>query len=129
MPFGEGANVNRRELCVPRGERRQIRPDPDVPIDILGGGYVVAPPSKVAKGDYEFLQGSLDDRDRLPALQNVEVAKPRFAPTTVWLTTVWLLNWAGWSRAMPQFEALWYVPARRSQLRRSRPANRLCEDP
>jgi hypothetical protein len=27
-----------------RGERRLIRPDPDKPIDILGGGFVIAPP-------------------------------------------------------------------------------------
>lgn len=29
------------------GERRLIRPRRDVPIDILGGGFVVAPPSRV----------------------------------------------------------------------------------
>jgi hypothetical protein len=52
------------------GERRLIRPRRDVPIDILGGGFVVAPPSRVAKGSYEFLQGSLDDLDRLPTLHD-----------------------------------------------------------
>jgi hypothetical protein len=30
------------------GERRLIRPRPNVPIDILGAGFVVAPPSTVA---------------------------------------------------------------------------------
>ena len=43
------------------GERRLIRPRRDVPIDVLGGGFVVAPPSQVARGGYEFIQGSLDD--------------------------------------------------------------------
>src|SRR5262249_12989334 len=43
------------------GERRRIRPKPGTPIDILGGGYAVAPPSQVTKGAYEFIQGGLDD--------------------------------------------------------------------
>jgi hypothetical protein len=50
------------------GERRQIRPWHDKPIDVLGSGYVVAPPSKGARGHYEIVQGSLDDLDRLPKL-------------------------------------------------------------
>jgi hypothetical protein len=55
------------------GERRRIRPDRTVPIDILGSGFVVAPPSQSAKGGYQFIAGSLDDLDRLPAMQNVPV--------------------------------------------------------
>jgi hypothetical protein len=54
-------------------ERRRIRPDRNVPIDILGAGLVVAPPSQSAKGGYEFIFGSLDDLDRLPIMQNVPV--------------------------------------------------------
>jgi hypothetical protein len=53
------------------GERRLIRPDPDRPIDILGGGFVIAPPSQVAKGQYRIIQGTLDDLDRLPLLHRV----------------------------------------------------------
>lgn len=45
------------------GERRLIRPDPERPIDILGGGFVVAPPSRVTKGEYGFVQGGLEDFD------------------------------------------------------------------
>jgi hypothetical protein len=52
------------------GEGRQIRPEPDLPIDILGAGFVVAPPSKVTKGIYQFVQGGLDDLDRLPVLRD-----------------------------------------------------------
>jgi hypothetical protein len=53
------------------GERRWIRPRRDVPIDILGGGYVVAPPSRVEAGQYQFVQGSPDDLDSLPVLHNL----------------------------------------------------------
>jgi Bifunctional DNA primase/polymerase, N-terminal len=51
-----------------RGESRRIRPYPDKPIDIIGGGYVVAPPSRVAKGEYEIVRGSLQDPKNLPPL-------------------------------------------------------------
>jgi hypothetical protein len=52
-------------------ERRQIRPWVGRPIDVLGGGYVVAPPSRVVKGQYQFIHGSLDDLDRLPVMQGI----------------------------------------------------------
>src|SRR5262249_55075906 len=52
------------------GERRRIRPWRRLPIDLLGGGFVVAPPSQVKQGQYQFIQGSLDDLDRLPVLDN-----------------------------------------------------------
>jgi hypothetical protein len=48
------------------GERRQIRPIPALPIDLLGGGYVVAPPSPGSTNRYEFIQGNLDDFADLP---------------------------------------------------------------
>ena len=56
------------------GEARKIRPDKSKPIDILGGGYVVAPPSQGAKGAYQFLRGSLDDLPSLPRLLMPEAA-------------------------------------------------------
>lgn len=52
------------------GERRRIRPRRDVPVDILGYGVVVAPPSRGSKAPYQFLQGSLDDLDRLPTMRD-----------------------------------------------------------
>jgi hypothetical protein len=53
------------------GERRWIRPRRDVPIDILGNGYVVAPPSRVESGQYQIIQGSLDDLAALPVMHNL----------------------------------------------------------
>src|SRR5262249_1384687 len=58
------------------GERRLIRPRRDVPIDILGGCFVVAPPSKVTKGIYDFIQGSLSDLESLPTLN--DASEPRY---------------------------------------------------
>lgn len=50
------------------GERRWIRPDRAKPIDILGDGFVVAPPSRSNSGKYEIIRGSLDDLASLPTL-------------------------------------------------------------
>lgn len=51
------------------GEARKIRPEPKVPIDILGDGFVVAPPTQANTGEYRIIQGSLDDLDRLPRMR------------------------------------------------------------
>ena len=52
------------------GERRQIRPIPTLPIDLLGtGGYVIAPPSAGSQNRYEFIKGGLEDFARLPFTQ------------------------------------------------------------
>jgi Primase C terminal 1 (PriCT-1) len=61
------------------GETRRIRPIAKLPIDVLGGGFAVAPPSMGSTGRYEFLQGSLADLDLLPVARsiNVEQAKSR----------------------------------------------------
>lgn len=55
------------------GERRMIRGLDSTPIDILGsGGFAVAPPSKVSdRGTYRFIEGGLDDLDRLPMMRNL----------------------------------------------------------
>jgi Primase C terminal 1 (PriCT-1)/Bifunctional DNA primase/polymerase, N-terminal len=60
------------------GERRRIRPFSEYPIDILGGGVVVAPPSRGIKANYEFLQGGLDDLARLQPISGLtdEVRPP-----------------------------------------------------
>jgi hypothetical protein len=65
------------------GEKRWIRPDPDKPIDILGGGFVVAPPSRGTKSNYQFIEGGLDDLNRLPALSGLDIASPPLSPTSI----------------------------------------------
>ncbi len=54
------------------GEGRRTRPFKGLAIDILGDGYTIAPPSyRPDLGRrYEFLTGSLDDLDRLPAIRS-----------------------------------------------------------
>jgi hypothetical protein len=52
------------------GETRKTRIG-DRPLDILGAGYVVAPPSQGLAGAYQFVQGGLDDLRDLPRLQNL----------------------------------------------------------
>ncbi len=61
------------------GEHRLIRPWRGLPIDLLGAGFVVAPPSISTKGQYEFIQGGLDDLERLPVLRNLDLEKPEGA--------------------------------------------------
>jgi hypothetical protein len=66
------------------GEFRKIRPFGDLPIDLLGiGGLAVAVPSRVVKGEYSFIQGSLDDIDRLPVMRGLDPAmyRPRDTST------------------------------------------------
>jgi hypothetical protein len=64
------------------GERRVIRPERGINVDVLGNGFVVAPPSHIESGRYQFIQGSLDDLRRLPIMQNVpQAALPSPAPT------------------------------------------------
>jgi hypothetical protein len=53
------------------GERRLIRPSSKVPLDILGAGYVVAPPSRGTARSYEIIEGSLDDLHDLPVMQGL----------------------------------------------------------
>jgi Bifunctional DNA primase/polymerase, N-terminal len=43
------------------GEGRRIRFDPQRPIDLLGGGQIVLPPSMGSKARYEVIHGKLDD--------------------------------------------------------------------
>jgi hypothetical protein len=58
------------------GERRRIRPWQGREIDLLGkGGMVIAPPSKLRRGEYEFIEGSLEDIPRLPVLRNLDLTK------------------------------------------------------
>jgi len=50
------------------GEKRKIKPEPSLRVDVLGGGIVILPPTISAKGQYRFIKGCLDDLDHLPHL-------------------------------------------------------------
>jgi hypothetical protein len=54
-----------------RNSRRVIRPEADKPVDYLGAGFAVVPPSLTATGRYEFVRGTLDDIGRLPPFRGV----------------------------------------------------------
>jgi hypothetical protein len=55
------------------GEFRKIRPFGDLPIDLLGiGGFVVAAPSRCGSGSYAFVEGRIDDLDRLPKMVGLD---------------------------------------------------------
>lgn len=58
------------------GEGRSIRPDKSKPVDILGGGYVVAPPSRTPRGSYGLISGSLDDLAALPCIRSSKPSPP-----------------------------------------------------
>lgn len=51
------------------GEPRKTRFDPSLPMDMIGGGPLVATPSKGSTGQYELIRGSLADLDRLPFIR------------------------------------------------------------
>jgi hypothetical protein len=52
-----------------QGEGRKIRPDPRKPIDLIGGGPIVLPPSRGFRGNYEIIHGRVDD---LAALEPIK---------------------------------------------------------
>lgn len=52
-------------------ESRKIRPDPNMPVDLIGGGVAAAAPSKGTGGKaYELIRGTLDDLERLPYIRD-----------------------------------------------------------
>ena len=61
-------------------EPRKVRPDPGHPIDMLGGGLCVAPPStRLSGASYAWQRGSLADiaNGNLPKIRNGAVSKTR----------------------------------------------------
>jgi hypothetical protein len=65
------------------GEKRRIRPwkAQGLPIDLLGGGLSIAPPSNTANGTYQIIEGSLDDLRRLPIMRGLDAALYRRLPS------------------------------------------------
>ena len=81
------------------GERRRIRPWPELPIDLLGdNGYALAAPSKIATGSYEIIHGHLDDLDRLKPMAGApsEAIKLPLPP-----------KWSGMRQGDGRNRALW----------------------
>jgi hypothetical protein len=62
------------------GEGRKIRLDPRRPIDLLGGGQIVLPPSRGSKAQYEIIRGTIDDLTALTPIRTLR-ARAR-APAT-----------------------------------------------
>ena len=60
------------------GEGRRIRPFAEKPTDVLGSGFVVTPASAGSKSNYQFIEGGLDDLDRLPVINGLDV--PSISP-------------------------------------------------
>jgi hypothetical protein len=62
------------------GESRKIRLDPRRPIDLLGGGQIVLPPSRGSKAHYEIIRGTLDDLTALTPIRNMGVLSDNTPP-------------------------------------------------
>lgn len=58
------------------GEGRKIRPAATQPIDILGGGLIVLPPSLGAERPYEIIEGHLDDLTALTKIEHAPTPTP-----------------------------------------------------
>ncbi|MDF1732964.1 MAG: bifunctional DNA primase/polymerase [Minwuia sp.] len=67
------------------GEGRHIRVGGALPVDVLGAGFTICPPSRRDDlgADYRFLTGGLDDLDRLPKIRTgaIELSRRRKAGT------------------------------------------------
>jgi hypothetical protein len=61
-----GPDQDRRRIRDPRWRRRSV------PVDVLGNGFVVLPPSRGPNGAYTFVQGTPDDLERLPLIRTAE---------------------------------------------------------
>lgn len=81
------------------GEGRKIRPEAQVPVDLLGGGVVIAPPSMGARGPYQFERGSLADLDSLQPAQNV-IQGPWGKPALLQPVATQLIGAGGRSKAL-----------------------------
>lgn len=54
------------------GEGRKIRLDPRRPIDLLGGGPIVLPPSRGMLAPYRIVEGTIDDLTALTSIQTAQ---------------------------------------------------------
>ena len=83
------ASGNYHALYRHNGERRKIRPwgKKGLPIDVLGAGLCIAPPSSSSEGQYQIIKGCLDDLDHLPIMRGLDAHfylhnQPTLSPTS-----------------------------------------------
>jgi hypothetical protein len=62
------------------GEDRKIRPDPIRPIDLIGAGSIVLPPSRGFRGNYEIIHGRVED---LAALEPIRMSSAALAASDI----------------------------------------------
>jgi len=62
------------------GETRKIRPDPRKPIDLIGGGPIVLPPTRGFRGNYEIIHGRVED---LAALEPIRAKSATVADSDI----------------------------------------------
>jgi hypothetical protein len=62
------------------GEDRKIRPDPLRPIDLIGAGSIVLPPSRGFRGNYEIVHGRVED---LAALEPIRMSSAALAASDI----------------------------------------------
>lgn len=62
------------------GEGRKIRPDPRKPIDLIGAGPIVLPPTRGFRGNYEIIHGKMED---LAALEPIRTGSAPSTESTV----------------------------------------------
>jgi len=62
------------------GEDRKIRPDPLRPIDLIGAGSIVLPPSRGFRGNYEIIHGRVED---LAALEPIRMSSAALAASDI----------------------------------------------
>src|SRR3954471_13307941 len=60
-PKLEGRRQDRFGRLSLLGEGRKIRPDPRRPIDLIGAGPIVLPPTQGFRGRYEVIHGRVED--------------------------------------------------------------------
>jgi Bifunctional DNA primase/polymerase, N-terminal len=65
------------------GEGRKIRPDPRKPIDLIGAGPIVLPPSRGFRGNYEIIHGPVDDLAKLEPIRTQPLSSASLAATDI----------------------------------------------
>lgn len=71
------------------GEGRVVRYFDKPPIDLLGDGFAIAPPSIGPNGHYEIIRGTLHDLENLPPVHQAVVRETRLVPKGMRNVSLW----------------------------------------